>query len=230
MRRHLAPPGPPSRRRTEWGVAPSQGVVYFSPGEAIRGCRRQSRPQQGRIWLEPLRGTARVWVPSIATELETPGKGLRACQKLRPRKEAGAKIVVRHAKALPGRGWGKRTLIIRPSPYHRRLTLSSVLSTLATVSIRSALLPNSLAKSWRAAASPLGWTCAAGCGRVGSLALTCAWKAFGTEHILHGSGFPVLLSFETDARTFAWIRDVGLPQADVEQILERTAPSILPLG
>jgi predicted TIM-barrel fold metal-dependent hydrolase len=61
-------------------------------------------------------------------------------------------------------------------------------------------------------------------------ALTCAWKAFGAEHILPGSDFPVLLSFETYVRTFSWIREVGLPEADVEQILERTAPSILPLG
>jgi hypothetical protein len=40
----------------------------------------------------------------------------------------------------------------------------------------------------------------------------------------------VLLSFETYERTFSWIRDIGLPEADVEQILERTAPSALPLG
>jgi hypothetical protein len=40
----------------------------------------------------------------------------------------------------------------------------------------------------------------------------------------------VLLSFETYVRTFSWIREVGLPEADVEQILERTAPAILPLG
>jgi hypothetical protein len=44
-----------------------------------------------------------------------------------------------------------------------------------------------------------------------------------------GSDYPVLLSFETYARTFAWIRDVGIPAADVEQILERTAPTILNL-
>lgn len=61
-------------------------------------------------------------------------------------------------------------------------------------------------------------------------ALTCAWKAFGAEHILPGSDFPVLLSFETYARTFAWIREAGLPEQDVEQILERTTPSILNLG
>jgi predicted TIM-barrel fold metal-dependent hydrolase len=60
-------------------------------------------------------------------------------------------------------------------------------------------------------------------------ALTCAWKAFGADHLLPGSDFPVLLSFETYARTFAWIREAGLPDADVDQILERNAPSVLRL-
>ena len=61
-------------------------------------------------------------------------------------------------------------------------------------------------------------------------ALLCAWKAFGADHILPGSDFPVLLSFETYARTFSWIREVDLPQADIEQVLERTAPSVLRLA
>jgi 6-methylsalicylate decarboxylase len=60
-------------------------------------------------------------------------------------------------------------------------------------------------------------------------ALLCAWKAFGAEHVLPGSDFPVLLNFETYTRTFAWIREAGLPAADVEQILERTAPAALKL-
>jgi predicted TIM-barrel fold metal-dependent hydrolase len=57
-------------------------------------------------------------------------------------------------------------------------------------------------------------------------ALLCAWKAFGADHLLPGSDFPVLLAFETYARTFAWIREAGLPAADIEQILERTAPGV----
>jgi predicted TIM-barrel fold metal-dependent hydrolase len=61
-------------------------------------------------------------------------------------------------------------------------------------------------------------------------ALQCAWRAFGADHILPGSDFPVLLSFEAYARTFSWIREAGLPEADVEQILEKTAPSILDLS
>src|SRR5258708_13353170 len=61
-------------------------------------------------------------------------------------------------------------------------------------------------------------------------ALLCAWKAFGAEHLLPGSDFPVLLNFETYARTFAWIREAGLPAADLEQILERNAPAALKLS
>jgi predicted TIM-barrel fold metal-dependent hydrolase len=61
-------------------------------------------------------------------------------------------------------------------------------------------------------------------------ALTCAWMAFGAEHILPGSDFPVLLSWETYARTFSWIREAGLPAGEVEQILERTAPAVLKMA
>jgi predicted TIM-barrel fold metal-dependent hydrolase len=61
-------------------------------------------------------------------------------------------------------------------------------------------------------------------------ALLCAWKAFGASHIVPGSDFPVLLSFETYARTFAWIREVGLPEGDVEAILERNAPAVFGPG
>lgn len=58
-------------------------------------------------------------------------------------------------------------------------------------------------------------------------ALTCAWKAFGADHMLPGSDFPVLLSFETYRETFSWIREVDIPPRDIEQILERTAPAVL---
>jgi predicted TIM-barrel fold metal-dependent hydrolase len=58
-------------------------------------------------------------------------------------------------------------------------------------------------------------------------ALLCAWKAFGADHLVPGSDFPVLLSYETYARTFAWIREVGLPAEDVELILEKNAPRVL---
>ncbi len=61
-------------------------------------------------------------------------------------------------------------------------------------------------------------------------ALLCAWKAFGPSHILPGSDFPVLLSFESYARTFSWIREVDLPPEDIEQILEQTALAVLGFG
>jgi predicted TIM-barrel fold metal-dependent hydrolase len=60
-------------------------------------------------------------------------------------------------------------------------------------------------------------------------ALLCAWKAFGADHLVPGSDFPVLLSYETYAQTVSWIRDAGLPVADVEQILEQNAPRVLRL-
>jgi hypothetical protein len=60
-------------------------------------------------------------------------------------------------------------------------------------------------------------------------ALTCAWLAFGADHILPGSDFPVLLSFESYERTFAWIREVDMPPADIKQMLEETAPTVLKL-
>jgi 6-methylsalicylate decarboxylase len=59
--------------------------------------------------------------------------------------------------------------------------------------------------------------------------LLCAWKAFGAGHILPGSDFPVLLSWESYARTFSWIREVDLPPQDIEQILERNAQAVLKL-
>src|SRR5258708_26992749 len=42
-------------------------------------------------------------------------------------------------------------------------------------------------------------------------ALLCAWKAFGAEHVIPGSDFPVLLAYETYARTFERIRAAGRP-------------------
>jgi 6-methylsalicylate decarboxylase len=60
-------------------------------------------------------------------------------------------------------------------------------------------------------------------------ALTCAWKAFGADHLVPGSDFPVLLNWETYARTFSWIREVDLPAQDIDQILERSAQTALQL-
>jgi len=57
-------------------------------------------------------------------------------------------------------------------------------------------------------------------------ALWCAWKAFGADHLVPGSDWPVLLRSESYRETFHGIREAGLPQADVEQILEKSAPPL----
>jgi predicted TIM-barrel fold metal-dependent hydrolase len=57
-------------------------------------------------------------------------------------------------------------------------------------------------------------------------ALLCAWKAFGADHLVPGSDWPVLLADESYSETFGYIREVGLPAEDVEQILDRTAPAL----
>ena len=58
-------------------------------------------------------------------------------------------------------------------------------------------------------------------------ALLCAWKAFGAEHLVPGSDWPVLLAHESYRETMRWIADADLPEADVEQILERSGAVLL---
>ena len=61
-------------------------------------------------------------------------------------------------------------------------------------------------------------------------ALTCAWLAFGTEHIVTGSDYPVLLSFETYRETFSWINDSKIiPETDKDRILNHTVADLLKL-
>jgi predicted TIM-barrel fold metal-dependent hydrolase len=60
-------------------------------------------------------------------------------------------------------------------------------------------------------------------------ALLCAWKAFGAEHLVPGSDYPVLLAHETYRETFDYVRRAGLPAGDVERILERNASELLGL-
>lgn len=60
-------------------------------------------------------------------------------------------------------------------------------------------------------------------------ALTCAWLAYGADHVLIGSDFPVLHSFETYDRTINWVRDVAIPAGDLELMLEKNAPRVLGL-
>jgi 6-methylsalicylate decarboxylase len=58
-------------------------------------------------------------------------------------------------------------------------------------------------------------------------ALLCAWKAFGADHLVAGSDYPVLLAFETYKQTFNYIRECGLPEGDVDKILNHNAQRLL---
>jgi len=58
-------------------------------------------------------------------------------------------------------------------------------------------------------------------------ALWCAWKAFGTQHLVPGSDWPVLLAHESYRETMRWIEDAGLPDEDVSYILEQSGPEVL---
>ncbi|MBV8774861.1 MAG: amidohydrolase, partial [Deltaproteobacteria bacterium] len=55
-------------------------------------------------------------------------------------------------------------------------------------------------------------------------ALRCACEAFGPERLVTGSDYPVLLAYESYAKTFSYIRDAGLDATAVEHILHRNAP------
>jgi predicted TIM-barrel fold metal-dependent hydrolase len=60
-------------------------------------------------------------------------------------------------------------------------------------------------------------------------ALLCAWKAFGVEHLVAGSDYPVLMAFETYRQTFHYVRESGLSADDVDLILEHNSQRILRL-
>jgi len=61
-------------------------------------------------------------------------------------------------------------------------------------------------------------------------ALLCAWKAFGADHLVAGSDYPVLLAFESYRQTFHYIREAGLPAEDVDKILNHNAQIQILLG
>jgi len=60
-------------------------------------------------------------------------------------------------------------------------------------------------------------------------ALLCAWKAFGADHLVAGSDYPVLMAVETYRQTFHYIRECGLPTEDVDRILDHNSQIVLKL-
>jgi 6-methylsalicylate decarboxylase len=59
-------------------------------------------------------------------------------------------------------------------------------------------------------------------------ALRCACEAFGAEHLVTGSDYPVLLAYESYGKTFSYIRE-ALDKLAAEQILQRSARTLLGL-
>jgi 6-methylsalicylate decarboxylase len=66
-------------------------------------------------------------------------------------------------------------------------------------------------------------------GHGSKVALWAAWKAFGADHLMAGSDYPITLFFEPYAANFETIREADLPAPDVEQILSGTARGLLNL-
>jgi predicted TIM-barrel fold metal-dependent hydrolase len=61
-------------------------------------------------------------------------------------------------------------------------------------------------------------------------ALTCALEAFGADHLVTGSDYPVLQDYEEYKETFAYIGRLGLPKADTDKILHHNAQALFGLG
>lgn len=61
-------------------------------------------------------------------------------------------------------------------------------------------------------------------------ALLAAAEAFGSERLVPGSDFPILLHWESYAQTFRNIQEGGLAAEAVEQILHRNAQALLQIG
>ena len=57
-------------------------------------------------------------------------------------------------------------------------------------------------------------------------AFTCALEAFGADHLVTGSDYPVLQDYETYKETFAYIERLALSRADVEKILHPNAEAL----
>jgi 6-methylsalicylate decarboxylase len=57
-------------------------------------------------------------------------------------------------------------------------------------------------------------------------AFTCALEAFGADHLVTGSDYPVLQDYEAYKETFAYIERLGLPKADTDKILHHNAQAL----
>jgi predicted TIM-barrel fold metal-dependent hydrolase len=57
-------------------------------------------------------------------------------------------------------------------------------------------------------------------------AFMCAYEAFGADHLVTGSDYPVLRDYEAYKETFAYIGRLGLPPADLDKILNRNAQAL----
>src|SRR5882724_895582 len=59
--------------------------------------------------------------------------------------------------------------------------------------------------------------------------ILCAWKAFGADHLVAGSDYPVLLAFERYRQNFFYLSESMLPAADVDKILHHNSQIVLGL-
>ena len=57
-------------------------------------------------------------------------------------------------------------------------------------------------------------------------AFGCAIEAFGADHLVTGSDYPVLQTWEDYKETFAYIERLGLPKADANRILHHNAQQL----
>jgi predicted TIM-barrel fold metal-dependent hydrolase len=57
-------------------------------------------------------------------------------------------------------------------------------------------------------------------------AFTCALEAFGEDHLVTGSDYPVLQDYESYTETFAYIERLGLPKAVTDKVLHHNAQKL----
>jgi len=57
-------------------------------------------------------------------------------------------------------------------------------------------------------------------------ACICALEAFGADHLVTGSDYPVLQDYEAYKETFAYIERLGLPKTDTDKILHHNAQAL----